>query len=149
NINGNYSMKNIHAQLIPMSPTSCSSLLSQTSINIISSLECSFHAKYILTIADFCFWYDVRSTLLDIIDRVVTMNEVQHYIVEKNHLKIVKFCLPQLNTKYRKIKRSKNSIATQTLFDHEQRRNAKIQTNTLTLFSIQKQNLSSSKLFLN
>ncbi|CAF2699859.1 unnamed protein product [Rotaria sp. Silwood2] len=149
NVNGNCLTKNVHTKLIPIYPTFCSSLSSQPSINMISSLDCPSHAKYILTVADFCFWYDVRSTLLDIIDRVVVMNEVHHFVTEKNCSTIVKFCLPQINPNHRKMRRPKTSIAIQTSFDNKQRRNAKVQTTTVTLFPIQKQNLSSSRLFLN
>ncbi|CAF3686859.1 unnamed protein product [Rotaria sordida] len=151
NLNDNYLTKNIYTKQISNHSTSCSSLSSQPSINIISSLEYPSHTKYILTITDFCFWYDIRSTLLDIIDRVVAMDDIHHFIVEKNHSTIVKFYLPQLNTNHRKIRQRqpKTSIAIQTSFDNDQRRNVKVQTNTVTLFPIQKQNLSSSRLFLN
>ncbi len=79
-------------------------------------------------IEDFYFYHDIRSTLLDIIDQVV--------IIDENH-------------RCQRIRRSKTSIAIQTLSNNEQRRNAKIQTNTLTIFPLQKSNISSSKIFLN
>jgi len=99
--------------------------------------------KYILTVADFCFWYDVRSTLLDMIDRVVAIDEARYFISEKIPSNIIKFCLPQSNKIHRKMKESKISIAIQTSSDYEQRRNVKIQTNTMTLCPLQKQNISS------
>ena len=102
-----------------------------------------------MTITDFCFWYDVRSTLLDVIDRVVAIDEACRFITQQIPPTIVKVCLPQSNTIHRKIKRPKTSIAIQTSYDYEQRRNAKVQTNTVTLFPLQKQNISTSKLFLN
>ena len=81
--------------------------------------------KYILTVEDFCFWHDVRSTLLNVIDQVVAIDE--------NH---------------QTIRKPKTSIAIQTSSNNQQRRNAKIQANTVTLFSVQKPNISSTKVFL-
>ena len=63
---------------------------------------------------------------------------------------IVKSCPPETTNRiHRKNRRPKTSIAIQTSYDYEQKRNAKIQTNTVILFPFQKQNVSSSKLFLN
>ncbi len=97
-----------------------------------STSEDSSEMKYILTVEDFCFWHDVRSTLLDVIDQVVAIDE--------NHCQEFS---PQ------RIRRSKTSIAIQTSSNNQQRRNAKIQTNTVTLFPLQKSNISSTKVFLN
>ncbi|CAF1166243.1 unnamed protein product [Adineta steineri] len=149
NFNENCLAKNLHTKLISIDPSTCSTLSSRLSINIIPSLEYLSNVQYILTVADFCFWYDVRSALLDIIDRIVTMNETQSYLTEKISPTIVKLHIPQINTVYRKIRRPKTSIAIQTSHDYDQRRNAKVQANTVTIFSLQKPNLSSSKLFLN
>jgi hypothetical protein len=107
-------------------------------------VEYSSDIKYILTVADFCFWYDIRSTLLDIIDRVVSREEPRQCMSPRT---IIKLCLPELNTTHRRIRRPKTSIAIQTSYHNEQKRNAKVQTNTVTLFPLQKQNLSSSKFF--
>ncbi len=93
-----------------------------------------------MTVEDFCLWYDVRSTLLDMIDRVVAIDEAQQIPSDIMHV-----CIPQSNT----IRRPKTSIAIQTSYDYEQRRNVKVQANTVTLFPLQKQNFSSSKLFFN
>ena len=112
----------------------------QTTNNTISrpliNVESCTEMKYILTVADFCFWYDVRSALLDVIDRVVAMDETPTSI------------LRQIPSKRRQ-KRPKISIAIQTSHDNDQRRNAKVQANTVTLFPSQRNNLSSSNLFLN
>jgi hypothetical protein len=105
--------------------------------------------KYILTVDDFCFWHDVRSTLLDMIDRVVAIDENHHLITEETLSTMTRPSLPQSNQIHRRIKRPKTSIAIQTSSNNQQRRNAKIQTNTVTLFPLQKPNISSSKLFLN
>ena len=112
----------------------------QTTNNTISrpliNVESCPEMKYILTVDDFCFWYDVRSALLDVIDRVVAMDETPASI------------LRQIPSK-RRGKRPKTSIAIQTSHDNDQRRNAKVQANTVTLFPSQRNNLSSSNLFLN
>jgi hypothetical protein len=99
--------------------------------------------------ADFCFWYDVRSTLLDVIDRVVAIDETRRFLTQEIRPTIIKYCLPQSNTIHRRSRRPKTSIAIQTSSDSGQRRNAKVQTNTVTLFPIQKPNLSSSRLIFN
>lgn len=111
NLNGNYLAENITTK----------SLSNHSNNN-----EYLFDTQYILSVADFCLWYDVRSTLLDMIDRVVTMNEVCHLNTQQ---------ISQSNTIQRKVRRPKTSIAIQTLSNsYEQRRNAKVQTNTVTLF---------------
>ncbi|CAM2698086.1 unnamed protein product [Rotaria socialis] len=148
NLNGNYVSKSMHTKLIASHPIRFSSLSSQASI-IMSSLEYTSHVKYILTTADFYFCYDVRSALLDIIDRVVAMDDVNHLIPEKKAATMVKNCLPNSSTNNVKDRRSQTSIAIQTSFDYGQRRNAKVQTNTVTFSPVQSQNLSSSRLFLN
>jgi hypothetical protein len=74
------------------------------------------------------------------------MDEARHVIPPRT---IIKFCLPESNTVHRRNRRPKTSIAIQTSYDYEQKRNVKVQTNTVTLFPLQKQNFSSSKLFLN
>lgn len=105
--------------------------------------------KYILTVTDFCFWYDVRSALLDVIDQVVAMNETPAIAVRPIPSTNTEFSLEQSHQVQRRRKRPKTSIAIQTSHDHDQRRNAKVQANTVTLFSSQRNNLSSSNLFLN
>ena len=77
------------------------------------------------------------------------MDDVNHFIHEKKTATIGKYCLTNLSTNNIKTRRSQTSIAIQTSFDYGQRRNAKVQTDTVTLFSVQSQNLSSSRLFLN
>jgi hypothetical protein len=123
---------------------------SNLNVRIRTSLEHSSDVKYILTVADFCFWYDVRSTLLDIVDRIVALDEAHSSLLfQQKPSTVIKLCLPQSNTNHRRIRRPKTSVAIQTLSNYEQRRNAKVQTNTVTLSPLQKANLSSSKLFFN
>lgn len=112
-------------------------IISQSTINVESCTE----KNCILTVDDFCFWYDVRSALLDVIDRVVAMDETRSSHTEHS--------VSQSNQVHRRRKRPKTSIAIQTSCDIEQRRNAKVQANTVTLFPAQKTNLSSSNLFFN
>jgi hypothetical protein len=83
------------------------------------------------------------------IDRVVAIDEAHCLMTQQIPSNMLKVSLPQPNTIHRKTRRPKTSIAIQTSSDYEQRRNAKVQTNTVTLFPLQKQNFSSSKLFFN
>ncbi|CAF2049067.1 unnamed protein product [Rotaria magnacalcarata] len=65
------------------------------------------------------------------------MDDVNHLIPEKKTATMVKNCLPNLSTNNIKNRRSQTSIAIQTSFDYGQRRNAKVQTDTVTLSPVQ------------
>ncbi|CAF1274716.1 unnamed protein product [Adineta ricciae] len=84
--------------------------------NLISSIEYSPDGQHIFSISDFCLWHDVRSTLLELVDRVVTINETNHaFLCQTTH-----------------------SVGIQTSVDFNSRRNAKIQTNTIMLCPVQR-----------
>ena len=103
------------------------------STELTNNRESSIETKYILTLDDFCFYYDIRSTLLDLIDRVIAIEEIPSLRIQQNPSTIIKYCLPPSNPIYRKKRKEKSSIAIQTSADFEQKRNAKVQANTLTL----------------
>ena len=102
----------------------------------------------LVTMMDFCFWYDVRFTLERLIDDVVALNTNETNAVNSNTRTIVKLCLPQPSAIYRRKKRKTASIALQTSIDDQQRRNIKVQTNTVTLSPHTQRDLFTSTLFL-
>ena len=100
-----------------------------------------------VTMVDFGFWYDVRSTLERLIDGVVTLNDIESIGIKSDTRTIVKLCLPQPSTIHRRKRRTTASIALQTSLDGQQRRNIKVQTNTVTLSPLAQRDLLTSTLF--
>jgi hypothetical protein len=95
-------------------------------------------SKHILITDDVQLWHDVHSTLLDIVDRVVTIEDTRRLILQYLPKTIIKLCLPQTSALRRGTPRSKHSIATQTYLNCQQQRHVKVQTNTVTLSSLPK-----------
>lgn len=113
--------------------------------NLSSNEPCStlhWDELYIPSVDDFCLWYNARSALLDVIDLVMAMDETAAAIVRQIPSTNTGLSLPRSNPIQRRRKRPKTSIAIQTSCDPEQRRNAKVQANTITLLTAQQTNLS-------